>query len=973
MGGSVKGVNDPRDTPAMRQYALFKKRYPDCVLLFRIGDFYELFDDDAVKVSRAIGLTLTQRTAGVPMCGLPHHQLDTYLRRLISAGFRVAVADQLQSAAEVKGNAVIQRGVTRVITPGTLVDEPLLSDDRANTLAAVCFPASPTVPAHRRPANGHVQAARSDTRTAEEFPTTAAVACVELSTGQFTVLTCPAAKLVDELTRRQVREVLYAETADRHPPPRLRHVLEALGLPGTPRPQWHFRLSEAFDILCEQFGVRTLAGFGLDDQSPEITAAGAVIRYLRETQAPDQAGPATATADRGAPGALAHLRPPRRELAGDRLEIDASSLRSLEVDRTIRGALAGDAGEGSLLSIFSGRGPGGAGSPRIGCRTGMGKRLLRDWLCRPSARLEEIATRQSRVSVLVEDRRTAAELGSVLSEVEDVQRIGSRVALGRCTPRDLVALGRSVGRIDDLRKVLEQAPAFAPVRAACDEIREPLVRLAGRIGLTCVDDPPAHLREGGLIRPGIDAALDEARLLRSNAGEWLAAYQQRLIAEHQIPTLKVGFNRIFGYYIELSKGQASRAPASFTRRQTLTGAERFITPELKAFEEKVMNAEARALERETELFASLCREAAEVLAPIAAFADLVAELDVLLCFADKSVSRGWVRPEMVQAPVLRIVQGRHPVLDELLEGRFVPNDLVLGLPDQGGDETNTPRADAPSGAPSLAIITGPNMAGKSTFIRQCALMTLLAHTGCFVPAQSATIGLCDRIFTRVGADDALFAGQSTFMVEMTETANILHHATSRSLVVLDEIGRGTSTLDGLSLAWAIAETLAHGAPQAGGTSPGRGPRTLFATHYHELTRLEELLPGRITNLHVSVREWEDQIVFLHRILPGRADRSYGIHVAKLAGIPAATVARAREVLESLTVEHSGLVGTPAACRGAGHPGQDTASPASGQLSLFTQYVSHPVVDRLRELKLEDLTPLKAFDLLRTLSEHARDT
>ncbi len=969
MSGSVKVVNDPRDTPAMRQYAQFKKLHPDCVLLFRIGDFYELFDDDAVKVSRAIGLTLTQRTAGVPMCGMPHHQLDTYLRRLISAGFRVAVADQLQDASEVKGNSVIQRGVTRVITPGTLVDEPLLSEDRSNTLAAICYPACPTTPhAHRGPSNGRVQADRPDAPAGDTPTAICAVAFVELSTGQFTVLTCPSNKLVDELARRQVREVLYAETGDRTPPPRVKFVLDALGLAGTPRPQWHFRQSEARDALYEQFGVRTLSGFGLDEQSPEITSAGAVIRYLRETQALDREGsPSSTTTGRAPRGSLEHLRPPRREQAGDRLEIDAVSLRSLEVDRTIRGTLAGDAGEGSLLSIFSGRSQG-AGSPRISCRTGMGKRLLRDWLCRPSARLDEITTRQSRVSLLVEDRRTAADLGSVLSQVEDVHRIGSRVALARCTPRDLVALGRSVGRIDDLLNVLDHAPVLAPVRASLTEIREPLARLAGRIGLICVEDPPAHLREGGLIRPGIDAALDEARLLRTNAGEWLAAYQQRLIAEHQIPSLKVGFNKIFGYYIELSKGQAARAPAAFTRRQTLTNAERFITPELKTFEDKVMNAEARALERESELFAALCQEAAAALAPIAAFADVVAELDVLLCFADKSVARGWVRPEMVQAPALRLVQGRHPVLDELLEGRFVPNDLSLGPDDGRGADPAPPGAVAPS----LTIITGPNMAGKSTFIRQCALITLLAHTGCFVPAQSATIGLCDRIFTRVGADDALFAGQSTFMVEMTETANILHHATSRSLVVLDEIGRGTSTLDGLSLAWAIAETLAHGAPHAAGDTPGTGPRTLFATHYHELTRLEELLPGRIANLHVSVREWEDQIVFLHRILPGRADRSYGIHVAKLAGIPAATVSRAQEVLESLTVEHSGMMGEAPSPPGSDNSGEPPRQPASGQLSLFTQYVNHPVVDRLRELKIEDLTPLKAFDLLRALSEHARE-
>jgi DNA mismatch repair protein MutS len=457
----------------------------------------------------------------------------------------------------------------------------------------------------------------------------------------------------------------------------------------------------------------------------------------------------------------------------------------------------------------------------------------------------------------------------------------------------------------------------------------------------------------------VDPELDECRLLQRDAGAWLSRYQEELITEHKLPGIKVGFNKVFGYYIELTASQSKSAPAVFSRKQTLKNAERYITPELKEFEDKVTTAETRAVERERLLFEKLCADAAACIPAIAAFAREVAELDVLLCFAERAVRRGWVKPEMSEAPVLNIAQGRHPVLEQVLGDGFVPNDVALGgnRPDSQ-TATQGSEPDPLSGclAASLALITGPNMAGKSTFIRQTALIVLLAHAGSFVPAEAATIGVCDRIFTRVGADDALHAGQSTFMVEMTETATILNNCSPQSLVILDEIGRGTSTLDGLSLAWAIAEHLAGGAGQ--GACPG--PRTLFATHYHELTELEERLPGRVKNLHVSVREWGDQIVFLHRILPGRSDRSYGVHVARLAGIPAPVVRRAGEVLASLAVQHGPATAKEATAR------IQPASPPSAQLSLFTEYVSHPVVGELRELKLDALSPIQAFDELRRL-------
>ncbi len=940
--------SNPRDTPAMRQHARFKALHPDCLLLFRIGDFYEMFDDDAVKASKAIGLTLTQRTAGVPMAGVPYHQLDTYLRRFIAAGFRVAVCEQVQDVAHVKAGQIVERAVTRVLTPGTLVDQSLLADDRPNHLACVAFVDAPG------------PAGRADTAAVA-----VAVAVAELSTGELSVFWCPADALVDELSRRAISEVLFAETADLKPPPRVAGVLGALSLAGTPRPQWHFRLGEAREALLAQFGVATLEAFGLPADDALAIPAGVIIRYLQATQAPRAEGSSPTPPTPSTPSTLAHIRPPRREEPTDRVLIDASTLRSLEVAATIRAAsgLSPEVShDGSLLGVFLGS------ACKSPCRTGMGKRLLRDWLLRPLAALEPIRTRHDRVAALAADRRFSGELADAVTGVQDVPRLAGRVALGRAGPRDIVALGASVARVAAIDTALVNVAAFAPARAALAGGRPALEALAATIAEHCVENPPHHLREGGLIRDGVDAALDEARLLRRDAGSWLAAYQARLIAEHNLPTLKVAYNKVAGYYIELSKGAAERAPAIFHRRQTLTNAERYLTPELKDFEDKVANAEARALEREQALFAGLCEAAQAALGPIHAFAETVAELDALQCLADKAADRRWVRPEMVGEPGLDIRQGRHPVLDELLAADFVPNDVALG---------ECPES-ATGPVPRLALITGPNMAGKSTYIRQTALLVLLAHAGSFIPAEAATIGLADRVFARVGADDALHAGQSTFMVEMTETAAILHHATDRSLVVLDEIGRGTSTLDGLSLAWAVTESLAGievGRARGRAGTPAR-PRTLFATHYHELTRLADDHPHAVANLHVAVREWpaaestpadspdaHGQIVFLHRILPGRTDRSYGLHVARLAGIPEATIRRARVVLESLSVEHAAV--------GAAAPPSlppPPVSPGDGELNLFTSYVPHPAVDALREIKLDTLSPIQAFDELRRLKD-----
>jgi DNA mismatch repair protein MutS len=973
---------DPRETPAMQQYYRFKQRHPECVLLFRIGDFYEMFDDDAVRVSKAIGLTLTQRTEGVPMAGVPFHQLEGYLRKLLRAGFRIAVAEQVEDAAQSKG--IVRREVTRVLTPGTLVDETLLDGEAPNALAAIAF-----------------------TDSGEHSP--AALAIVEASTGKFLVFDAGPNAIIDELMRRGVREVLYPATADAKVPPRVEHLLAALRISGTPRPSWHFRHDDARQTLLSHFSVQTLAGFGLADTDSCISPAGAVLRYLQETQTPGGETPANSALT----PSLAHLQPPRRETAEDACVIDAVSLRSLEIERTVRtagGAASGSSAlDGSLLGIFlSGKGV---------CRTAMGKRTLREWLCRPLRRLPAISARHDAIALLTSDRTLASTLGGFLDHVQDIPRIAGRIALARATPRDIVALAKSLAQAGPIADAIDHAPAMAHLHARIAPTRDTLSPLADTIQRQCVESPPPHLREGGLFKDGIDPALDEARMLQRDAGAWLAAYQARLIEQHKLPSLKVGFNKIFGYYIELPSAQARTAPAELTRKQTLKNAERFITPELREFEGKVMNAEARAYERERELFAHLCGEATAVLADITTYADALAELDALLGLADKAQRRGWVRPAMVEQPVLQIHGGRHPVLDELLSTNFVPNDVELGDPaffsyptDAGGsspdaieEETGTPgdadpsspnhphRIDgaasrvaitnsrsggrgsrSPHQAPSLALITGPNMAGKSTFIRQVALIALLAHAGSFVPADRATVGLIDRIFTRIGADDALHAGQSTFMVEMIETANILHHATPQSLVVLDEVGRGTSTLDGLSLAWAIAEHLA-----------ATGARALFATHYHEITELEERLAGRVKNLHVAVREWPPgdphaQLVFLHRILPGRTDQSYGVQVARLAGIPAPVVARAREVLESLAVHHGAGTSAPLPAeaptptkRSRARVSDNASNHASQGLLFSAPTPPHPAMLALRELKLESLSPLQAFDRLRELSELAQ--
>ncbi len=913
-----KPTKDPWDTPGMRQWTAIKKAHPDCVLFFRMGDFYELFGEDAENISRDLGLSLTTRGNAIPMAGVPHHQKSVYLQRAIDAGYRVAVVDQLEDPKESKG--VVKRGVTQVVTQGTLVDESLLKEEQTVPLGSIAI----FDEAH------------------------AGIAIVELSTGAFHLFNGSLAECTDELARIGVKEILYNAPTFGEVPKRIETLSASINASATGRPGWHFRSGEAIEAIYETFNISTLDGFGLDPSMPAVLAAGAVIRYLKETQAIEESqSDAKSNAKKRSAfeqprATLAHLRAPMLIDRANSCIIDATSLRSLEIEQTIRDQSL----VGSLSGIF-------LASP-VGTRcvlhTPMGKRLVRSWLSSPLICKSQIEQRQQAVAVLIEDHALSNALGSILGSMCDIARISGRVALGRTTPRDIAALGRSAGLIAKLIDTIEQSPALQQYHDQLETLVQIIEPVALEITRSCIDEPPAHLRAGGLIRDGVDQALDEARTLERDAGKWLAEYQAKLVEEHDLPSMKVGYNKVFGYYIELPSAQAQRAPDIFTRKQTLKNAERYITPELKVFEEKVLSASDVAIERERILFDQLCDQAHSIITELSTFADIVATLDCLLGFAIKARERGWTKPIIVDEPMLDIIQGRHPVLDETLGHRFVPNDCTMG---------------SDISPATLALITGPNMAGKSTYIRQNALLVVLAQAGSFIPANDATIGITKRIFTRVGADDAIHRGQSTFMVEMIETANILNHADSSSLVILDEIGRGTSTLDGLSLAWAICEWLAE-----------NRPRTLFATHYHEITELEERLEtdlGKpVKNLNVAVREWttedgQQEIAFLHSIRPGRADQSYGVHVAQLAGVPKAITNRAREILDTLSVQHARRVDTQ-------QVQPPLPSPKAGdQLGLFTEFVQHPAVDALREIKIDELSPMDAFDVLRKLKDHVQES
>ncbi|MFO8007543.1 MAG: DNA mismatch repair protein MutS [Candidatus Brocadiia bacterium] len=866
-------------TPMMKQYLAFKQQHEDAILLFRMGDFYEMFFDDAKVCARELGLALTSREKGedaVPMAGFPHHAADNYIKRLIRCGHRVAICEQVQDPAEASG--LVERDVTRVVTPGTLTEEHILDSRTNNFLAAV---------------------SRGDGRIG--------LAWVDLSTGRFEVEEMAPEALADGLERVRPTECLLPEPGaeeDREAHPALAHLEDGCMI--TRRPPWEFAQDEGRRLLNRHFGTQTLSGFGLDGMGPAIGAAGALMAYLEETQKT----------------ALGHIRRIEPFLGNRFLVLDSTTCRSLELVEPLRGS----GREGTLLDVLD----------RTG--TPMGARLLRRWMLTPLREQAEVEGRLDAVEELFTQRQLRRMLADELRNVYDVERLSTKIHCGRANARDLRGLHQSLSHLPALRDLLDGSES-----ALLTELRErldPVPQVVGLVASAITADPPAALTEGGIIQDGFRPELDELRRTAREGKDWIASFEAQEVERTGIPSLKVGFNKVFGYYIEVTNTHRDKVPDGYTRKQTLKNAERYITPELKERESEVLGASERARELEYELFQQVREEVSSYTDRLQATAQAVAELDVLGSLARVAAEAGYVRPEITESHALHVVEGRHPVLEQTLAEQFVPNDVEMD-----GDGVR------------LLVVTGPNMSGKSVYIRQAALIVLMAQMGSFVPAKEATIGLCDRVFTRVGASDEQRRGRSTFMVEMIEAANILNNATERSLIILDEVGRGTSTFDGVSIAWATAEHI-HDRLRA---------RTLFATHYHELAQLANTLDG-VRNLNVAVREWEGEVVFLHRVVPGSSDRSYGIHVAKLAGVPKAVLERAREILRLLEENAIGPDDEPRFVpqrEGAARPG-----PRPQQLSLFKPLESQ-VRQKLLDLDTTRMTPLEALNALNEIIEQLR--
>jgi len=870
-------------TPAMRQYLDAKRQYRDAIVFFRMGDFYEMFYEDAVTAARALELTLTSRSkdaggGAIPMCGVPHHAADAYIARLVQKGFRVAVCEQVEDPRKAKG--LVRREVVRVVSPGTLTDASCLDAREPAFLIAIA------------PGDGAG-------RGADRF----GLALLDLSTGEFTSAEYEGEAgrqaVRDELAVLRPREILTPEGFD---------PVAAFGaLEGTPphvtrAEPWTFEVEAARRALLTQLRTQSLEGFGLEDRPAAVRAAGALVQYLRDTQKAE----------------LAHVRGVSFRTGGDALVIDPTTLKHLEV---VEGT--GGGRPGSLLDTID------------RTVTSMGGRLLRGWLLRPLVSLERIQDRLDAVEDFAFRTTERGKLRDALKAVHDPERLVARAALGTAGPRDLVALKQSLAAIPRIRAVL--APLEAPLGRSLVDALDELPDVRDVIDATLVDEPPAQVRDGGAIRDGVDPELDELRSVSRSGKQRIAEMEEAERRRTGIASLKIRFNRVFGYYIEVSKANLANVPDDYHRKQTIAGGERYVTPALKAYEEKVLGADERILEREAEIFERLRAQVATEAPRIQDSARALATLDVLASLAETAAVADYTKPQMHAGDELVAADARHPVVERYTSDPFVPNDILL---DGTGHQ--------------LVILTGPNMGGKSTYLRQTALLCLLAQAGSFVPARSAKLPIVDRLFARVGASDNIARGQSTFMLEMQETANILHSATSRSLVILDEIGRGTATFDGLSLAWAVAEQLA--------ISPKARPKTIFATHYHELTDLADALEG-VTNLHVVVREYRDDIIFLRKVVPGRSDRSYGIQVARLAGLPPTVVARAREILNALERDELERGGRPSF--------SDRAADPQHQLGLFeTTGAESPVLRRLRETDVDHLTPLEALTLLAELRKMA---
>ena len=881
----AKTASRDNPTPAMRQYLEAKRQYSDAIVFFRMGDFYEMFYEDALTASRALEITLTSRSkdsggSPIPMCGVPHHAVDGYIARLVKQGFRVALCEQVEDATKAK--KLLRREVVRVVSPGTLTDAGYLDAKESAFLMALARP------------RGSGDASIG-------------VALIDLSTGEFSAAeyvgdTGPQA-IADEMAVLRPREMIVSTELD------LATELPSIAafqLPTTTLEPWSFGYDHARTTLSTQLQVGSLEGIGLDGHPAAIMAAGALVQYLQDTQKVD----------------LEHVRRITFRSRADYLLIDPTTFKHLEILESADGGRVG-----SLLDEID------------RTVTPMGGRRLRAWLQRPVIVLSRIQDRLDAVEELAFQNTERTKLQDTFKAVHDLERLVARVVLGTAGPRDLVGLRQSVAAIPRVRVLLDefQAPLIRSLVAELDDV----VDVREAIDATLVDEPPAFVRDGGCIRDGVDAELDDLRSVSRDAKQHIAAMERAERDRTGIASLKVRYNRVFGYYIEVSKSNLHAVPDDYQRKQTVATGERFVTPALKDYEHKALGADERILQKEHTLFEVLRTQVAAEATRVQVSAKTLAVLDVLAALAETATLLNYTKPQVNDDEELNIIEGRHPVVERHCPDPFVPNDVVLNSTTQ-----------------QLVILTGPNMGGKSTYLRQTALIVLLAHIGSFVPAQRAKVPIVDQIFARVGASDNIARGQSTFMLEMQETAKILHTATTRSLVLLDEIGRGTATFDGLSIAWAVAEHLA--------TSPRAQPKTLFATHYHELTDLADSIPG-VVNHHVVAREWHDDIIFLRKIEPGRSDRSYGIQVARLAGLPPETVQRAKDILAGLERDELSRGGRPSF--------SGRADNRDVQLGLFrSPATGHArIAEQLRAVDIDQLTPLDALTLLADLRKEAEDT
>lgn len=860
-----------KQTPMQRQYLQLKRQYPDCILLFRLGDFYEMFNEDAKVASKALDIVLTARGEGVnrwPLCGVPYHAINGYVAKLLHQGFTVAIADQVEDASQAKG--LVKRDVVRVVTPGTVLESSMLEDATNNYLVALIED------------NGHV-----------------GIAAVDVSTGEFLATqiegSLDAEVVLNEIGRLSPSEILLSDETSKS---KARRAVEETGIHITQRNSLDFSSQNAETLIKEQFNVTTLDGYGISDKPVALGAAGAVLAYLRDVHKT---------------GALT-LSSLRTYSIDSHMIIDSQTQKNLELVKNARdGSL-----RGTLLSVIS------------KTVTPMGKRKLKQWILQPLRNVKDINGRLDAVEELARDAIVRKEISNSLRDLGDLERITSRIVFGSAGARDLLALRISIGKLPVVKETLKSCKS--EIVSESEKSINPLSELHETLKSAIVDEPPVSVRDGGMIKSGFDKDLNLLKESISADKKWIAALQATERRRTGIKSLKVGFNRVFGYYIEVTKSNLKLVPEEYQRKQTLVNAERFITPELKEKEITVLAGEERINKLEYEIYESLRHKVSEASGILRQNSTAVATVDVLVSLADVAVTRRYTRPKITEDTRINIVDGRHAALEVALgPNEFVPNSIEIG-----------------DGGSTLIIITGPNMAGKSTWMRQCAIIVLLAQMGSFVPAKSAEIGLVDRIFTRVGAFDDLTAQQSTFMVEMIETANILNNATERSLVILDEIGRGTSTFDGMALAWAVAERIVQ-----------MKTRSLFATHFHQLTDMASQYHG-VKNVHTLAKESGDTIVFLHKVEDGGTDKSYGIHVAALAGVPDEVVKRANQILLKIEKENRVTVGD--------------ATPdfeSTEQSSLESLVVEDPLVERVRHMDLDRTTPVDALVKLKEMQEEAK--